>query len=219
MHLTCTYVEKFLQINIWVIKDALHGAEALHTVSTAVGPLPAERMILKVYLKLTKRIIKQSKIFKNALSSWETTSFSIMSEQILGPWREANWNKMAPALTCIMMDWARVLACTDPIFPTGLQKTVLFVTVALARILFPWGKGMVTVWIWSRRRRRENLAKFDVTGIGEENNGNAHRSRVGGGKRGRTQGTPQPLSWGSWKTLPRSTQLSGLRMNEQFLVG
>lgn len=50
--------------------------QKLYTVSTAVGPLPAERMILKVYLKLTKRIIKQSKIFKNALSSWETISFS-----------------------------------------------------------------------------------------------------------------------------------------------
>lgn len=77
--------ETFLQISIPIIKNALHGAEAPNTVSTAVGPLPAERMILKIYLKLTKRIIKQSKIFKNALSSWETTSFSIMSEQILGP--------------------------------------------------------------------------------------------------------------------------------------
>lgn len=45
---------------------------------------------LKIYLKLTKRIIKQNKTFKNALSSWETTSFSIMSEQILGPRRKAN---------------------------------------------------------------------------------------------------------------------------------
>lgn len=179
----------------------MHGAEAPHTVSTAMGPLPAERMILKIYLKLTKRIIKQSRILKNALSSWETTSFSIMSEQILGPWREANWNKMAPALTCIMMDWARVLACNDPIFPTGLQKTALVVTVPLARRLFPWGrgKGLVKVWIWSRRGQ-EKLAKFGITSIGEKSD-NAHRSRVGGRSRGRTQGTPQPLSWGSWKML------------------
>lgn len=109
MHLTCTHIQKFLQKNIWVIKDALHEVGAPHTVSAAVGTLPAERMSLKIYLKLTKRIIKQRRILKNALSSWETTSFNIMSEQILGPWREANWNKMAPPLTCIMMDWERVL--------------------------------------------------------------------------------------------------------------
>lgn len=109
MHLTCTHIEKFLQKNIWVIKDALQEVGAPHKVSAAVGTLPAERMSLKIYLKLTKRIIKQRRILKNALSSWETTSFSIMSEQILGPWREANWNKMAPPLTCIMMDWERVL--------------------------------------------------------------------------------------------------------------
>lgn len=159
-------------------------------------------MILKIYLKLTKRIIKQSKIFKNALSSWETTSFSIMSEQILEPWREANWNKMAPALSYIMMDWARVLACNDPIFPTGLQKTAFIVTEGSGWDMFLSGKrkGLVTVRTWSGRRGGEKLAKLTVTSIGEENSDNAHRSRARGRKRRRAPGAAHlggRMSWGS----------------------
>lgn len=111
-----------------------------------------------------------------------------------------------------------------PSFPQGFRKQRLLWQKALAGTLFPSGKrrGLVTVWIWSGRRGGEKLAKFKVKSIGEENSDNAHRTRLGGRKRGRAQGTAHlrgRMSWGGWEMLPKSGQLTGLRMNERSLVG